>query len=95
MKFRLKPVIIEAFQYDGDFMNSKGEYYVPQWAVDALNEGTLYFDELDGVPAELFAKTPTGIAHIDLDDYVVRGNGGALYSYKPALFETVFERAED
>ena len=36
MKFRKKPVIIEAFQFDGDFMNSDGNYYVPDWAVNAL-----------------------------------------------------------
>lgn len=25
-----KPVVIEAFQYDGDFMNRDGTYYVPE-----------------------------------------------------------------
>ena len=35
-KYRRKSKEIEAFQYDGDFMNSNGEYYVPEWAVEAL-----------------------------------------------------------
>lgn len=39
MKFRKKPVIIEAFQFDGDLMNSKGHYYVPDWAVKRGRKG--------------------------------------------------------
>lgn len=42
-KYRRKPKEIEAFQYDGDFMNSSGEYYVPEWAVEALENGILYY----------------------------------------------------
>ena len=34
-KYRKKPVDIEAFQYDGDFMNKNGIYYIPEWAVNA------------------------------------------------------------
>ena len=36
MKFKKKPITIEAFQFDGDFMNSDGDYYVPEWAVKAF-----------------------------------------------------------
>ena len=35
MKYRTKPVVIEAFQYDGDLKGSDGNWYVPQWAEDA------------------------------------------------------------
>ena len=95
MKFRTRPAVVEAFQYDGDFMNSKGEYYVPQWAVDALNKGVLYFDELNGIPAELFVETPNGTIHIAIDDYIVLGEDGIPYPCKPILFEKIFERTED
>lgn len=30
MKYRKKPVVIEAFNYDGDLMDKYGNYYVPQ-----------------------------------------------------------------
>lgn len=94
MKFRTKPVDVDAFQYNGDFMDSNG-YYVPQWAVDALNEGVLYFDEINGIPAELFVETPNGAIHIALDDYIVLGEDGVPYPCKPILFEKIFERTED
>mgnify|MGYP000957139957 CR=1 FL=1 len=42
MKYRKKPIIIEAFQYDGDLMNKHGEYYVPQWAINAFYIGKRY-----------------------------------------------------
>lgn len=95
MKFRAKPVEVDAFQYDGDFMNSNGCYYVPRWAVDAFERGVLYFDEINGVPAELLVETPNGAIHIALDDYIVLGEDGIPYPCKPILFEKIFERTED
>jgi hypothetical protein len=38
-KYRKKPVVIEAFQYDGDLMDRFGKYYVPDWAFDAIQNG--------------------------------------------------------
>lgn len=46
MKYKKKPVAIEAFQFDGDLKGSDGKYYVPEWAVKAFEEGILYFDAL-------------------------------------------------
>lgn len=43
MKYRKKPVVIEAFKYDGDLMDKYGNYYVPQWAVEAYKNGTLFY----------------------------------------------------
>lgn len=94
MKFRAKPVEVEAFQYDGDLMNSNG-YYVPQWAVDAFERGILYYGELGDIPAELFVETPDGAAHVALDDYVVQDSEGNLYPCKAELFEKLFDYAED
>lgn len=94
MKFKAKPVEVEAFQYDGDFMNSNG-YYVPQWAVDAFERGVLYFDEIDGVPAELFVETPSDMIHIALGDYIVLSEDGIPYPCKPALFEKFFKPIEE
>lgn len=90
MKFRKKPVVIEAFKYDGDFMNSKGEYYVPQWAVDALQKGVMYFEG-----AELYIKTLEGVHHANLDDYIIKGVKGELYPCKPDIFEMTYERVEE
>ena len=45
MKYRRKPVEIEAFQFDGDMFTSDGKYYVPEWAVNTLNNNVLFFED--------------------------------------------------
>lgn len=88
-KYRKKPVEIEAFQYDGDFMNKDGYYYVPDWAVCANAEGVLYFED-----GELFIKTLEGIHHASVGDYIIRGVKGELYPCKPDIFEMTYETGE-
>ena len=39
MKYRKKPVVIEAFQYDGDLKDKNGNWYVPKWASEAFEKG--------------------------------------------------------
>ena len=39
MKFRKKPVVIEAFKYDGDLKDRNGLFYVPFWAQEAYKKG--------------------------------------------------------
>ena len=75
MKYKKKPVAIEAFQFDGDLKGSDGKYYVPEWAVKAFEEGILYFDALtpDTPPIELFIKTLEGTMHAPVGSYVIQG----------------------
>ena len=58
-KYRKKPVVVEAFRYDGDLICSNGEWYCPDWARDAFQNGTMYFDSLkcEEPPVELFIDT--------------------------------------
>ncbi len=43
-------------------MNSNGEYYVPEWAVEALKNGILYYDSQNEnePPSTLFISHPNG-----------------------------------
>lgn len=90
MKYRKKPVVIEAFQYDGDLMNRNGEYYVPQWAVEAHENGTLFFDG-----PTLKVKTLEGDMVVAVNDYIIKGIKGELYPCKPDIFEATYEKAEE
>lgn len=58
MKYRKKPVEIEAFQYDGDLKGSDGKYYVPEWAVSAFENGELIYMSLSPLhpPCDLYVK---------------------------------------
>ena len=90
MKYRKKPVTIEAFSYDGDLMDKNGKYYVPEWAAKALKDGTMYFEA-----EELYIKTLEGVHHVSLRDYVIQGVQGELYPCKPDIFEETYENVNE
>ena len=96
MKYRKKPVVVEAFQYDGDLMGSDGKFYVPDWAVNAFENGTMYYDALtdESPPCELYINTLEGVHHVSYGDFIIRGVHGELYPCKPDIFEKTYEVAE-
>jgi hypothetical protein len=87
MKYRKKPVVIEAFQYDGDFVDRNGKPYVPDWAFSAFNDGILYYEN-DG---ELWIKTLEGDHHASVGDFIIQGVHGELYPCKPDIFAKTYE----
>jgi len=95
-RYRKKPVVIEAFQYDGDLINSNGDFYIPEWAQNAYKKGIMYFDSLDSesAPTELFIKTLEGIHHARVGDFIIKGVHGELYPCKPDIFKKTYERVK-
>ena len=87
--YRKKPVVIAAFQFDGDLMDSKGRWYVPYWAIEAYHEGNLYF-----IGAELYIETLEGVMHVPVGNYVIRGVDGELYSCREDIFNKTYEEVE-
>ena len=92
MKFRKKPVVIDAFCLGMDSM--------PDWFLDARSADTLRtFAAGTGNPfddplthAEIY--TLEGVMRADRGDYIIRGVKGELYPCKPDIFEATYERAE-
>ena len=91
MKYRKRPVVIEAFQYDGDLQGKDGKYYVPNWAVTAFYDGTIFYTEHRGRAGELFISTLEGDHHVTVGDYIIRGVQGELYPCKPDIFRMTYE----
>lgn len=87
MKYRKKPVVIEAFQYDGDLMTSNGKYYVPDWAATADKNGIF---KIKG-QGDLYITTLEGDMLVNVGDYVIRGVNGELYPCKPDIFRKTYE----
>ena len=96
MKYRKKPVVIEAFKYDGDLKNEEGQYCVPKWAFEAFEKGIMYYGALvfNTPPIELFIDTLEGTHHVSVGDYIICGVQGELYPCKPDIFEQTYEKAE-
>lgn len=90
MKYRKKPVVIEAFQLKENFMkigeNCKG---LPDWGISAYDDGIIYFDE----EGECFIKTLEGNHHASVGDYIVQGVEGELCPCKPDIFAKTYESA--
>lgn len=82
MLYKRKTPSIEAFQYDGDFKDSDGNYYVPNWATEALDMGVLFYKDLHlvdptnpdrplDIPAQLFLRVWNGEQLVNVGDYLV------------------------
>jgi hypothetical protein len=79
MKFRKKPVVIEAAQYDGT--NESIE--------QILNMGGTR--EIRNRPEGLYIETLEGIMRANIGDWIIRGVKGELYPCKPDIFEATYE----
>lgn len=93
-KYRKKPMVIEAFQYDGDLKDCDGNWYVPNWAVEAYEKGIMHYasESCDAPPCDLFIETLEGTHHVSVWDYVIKGVNGELYPCKPDIFQEIYSR---
>ena len=85
MKFRKKPVVIDAVQWTGD-----------QAAVDALMG--LSPDAIDRIlfcdDGSLEIPTLEGNMRADTGDWIIRGVKGELYPCKPDIFEATYDSVQ-
>ena len=86
MKYRRRPVVIEAFQYDD-------KHQIPDWGVDAFRNGTLY--HLSVFPFSLCIRTLKGDIKVSVGDYIIKGVNGELYPCKSDFFEKTYEKVEE
>lgn len=93
MRYRKRPVVVEAFQYDGDLKGTNRKYYVPDWAVEAFEKGIITFssDEPGAPPRCLAIRTLEGVMLASIGDFIIRGVNGELYPCKPDIFEKTYE----
>ncbi len=83
-KFRKKPVVIEAFD------TSKASD-APDWLLAALNNGTVWYDSVDG---RMRIRTLEGVHEAGPGDWIIQGVKGELYPCKPDIFAATYEAAE-
>lgn len=91
MDYRNKPVVVEAFQYDGDFNDRNGNYYVPDWAVKGLEREIFSFEG----QGDLFINTLEGKMSVSVGDYIIKGAQGEFYPCKSDIFEATYESCEE
>lgn len=91
MKYRKKPVAIEAFQ-----LNERG-LVAEDWFWDAVSDNTIIthdFGKFYKNPAWCEIKTLEGVLTAHAGDYIIRGVNGEIYPCKPDIFMKTYDTAE-
>jgi len=83
MKFRKKPIVVEAEQFT---MDSKDQVF--NWV-----NCNRYADFVDGKPV-LIIQTLEGDMTVSIGDWVIEGINGEFYPCKPDIFEKTYEKVE-
>lgn len=110
MKFRKKPVVIEAVLFegikpDGRWMLGSGGFHAeppPDWFQKAHADGTITQATVERGEVNLVAnwkeclwiKTLEGGHIASPGDWIIQGVKGELYPCKPDIFEATYEAAE-
>lgn len=84
MKYRKKPVVVEALQWTGDNLVE---------IADFIKDSERYF-EFDS-NRDLKIGTLEGIMTVNINDYIIRGIKGELYPCKPDIFEKTYDIVEE
>lgn len=84
MKFRKKPVVIEAMQFTDEMKDR-----VFNWVRGNRSPGTD-----DNGNSTLIIETLEGNMVANLGDWIIRGVRGEFYPCKPDIFEVTYERVE-
>ena len=87
MRFRKKPVIIEAIQWTGNNRNLEAirQFMKPNYPA----RGT------ETRPDCLIIHTLEGDHRADIGDWIIRGIKGEFYPCKPDIFEQTYEPTND
>lgn len=89
MKFRKKPVVIEAVKVSHLLQMAERTHLWPIWATEAFNDGVLCVGA-----GSVCIKTLEGEMTGDRSDWIIRGVKGELYPCKPDIFEATYEACE-
>lgn len=79
MKYRKKPVVIEAVQWAGNNLTEISNFI------------NAHFGHTDDI---LFITTLEGVHQARLGDYIIKGVQGEFYPCKPDIFEQTYEKVE-
>ena len=91
-KYRKKPVIIEAVQFNG-FNKENGQVDLserPEWLINEFGKKVIFFDKRN----TLTIKTLEGNMTANIGDWIIKGVNEELYPCKPNIFEQTYELVE-
>ena len=78
IKYRKKPVVVEAVIWDGDKDKFEGFIIATSWSIDDDNN-------------EIRIMTLEGVMFGRIGDYIIKGVQGEYYPCKPDIFAATYE----
>ena len=89
MKFRKKPVVIEAIQFNGH-----NRYELISWAHEGLprEANSIIVHDVGGC---LSIRTLEGSMTACEKDWIIKGIKGEFYPCRPDIFEATYERVDE
>lgn len=92
MKYRKKPVIIDAMQFGPIGVLRRIADEIEHWARISFPPGHIKTVETDhGIVLEI--DTLEGVMRAQVGDYIIRGVKGEFYPCKPEIFAATYESA--
>lgn len=87
MKYRKKPVVIEAIQFkdDADTIIAIQEF---------MGVEELRVSYADPEKPVIKIETPEGVMDSSVGDFIIKGVNGEFYPCKPDIFEKTYEKVE-
>ena len=89
MKYRKKPVVIEAFQWTGGPEQEDD----PEWIIEAIKSKMAWFENAGTPDVKFMIRTLEGVREASVGDYIIRGVAGEIYPCKPDIFLATYEPA--
>ena len=91
MKYRKKPVVIEAIKWDG-YNDSEIENFVGDMFVGYGDNLVVYRPSYEQYKSKLiYIKTLECVMTASVGDYIIKGVKGEYYPCKPDIFESTYE----
>lgn len=97
MKYRKKPVEIEAVKWTGENHREMFDFLTNYTKRDEYmtTSGDNFYIDHSKVPGGLVIKTLEGEHVASIGDYIIKGVAGEFYPCKPDIFEKTYEEVKE
>lgn len=95
-KFRKKPVVIEAIQWNGNNERDVFDFLEPARKDQYMtNTGDSFYIDHSKVKGGLIIRTLEGEHIASIEDWIIKGVSGEFYPCKPDIFEKTYEEVAE
>jgi len=88
MKYRKKPVVVEAFKWTGGIDQTED----PVWCIVKIKSRDIWFENTGTPDVVMKIQTLEGVMKAQQGDYIIKGVKGEIYPCKPDIFEATYEK---